>query len=123
VERNAKRAALVAKAEDWPWSSAHVRLQGSEQQKRMLSPWPVEEPRDYRKWLTNPKARKKSRISGMRSKGAGPMDRRSGYRKRSRNSGCKTPCGSAGDQEKVHDIFLFLFPDEFFKAWRNLSFR
>jgi putative transposase len=51
VERNAKRAALVAKAEDWPWSSAHVRLQGSEEQKRMLSPWPMGEPRDYLKWL------------------------------------------------------------------------
>ena len=37
VERNAKRAALVAKAEDWPGSSAHGRLYGSDEQKRLLS--------------------------------------------------------------------------------------
>jgi len=53
VERNAKRAALVRRADDWPWSSAHVRLYGTEEQKRMLSPWPVPEPRDYRKWLNH----------------------------------------------------------------------
>jgi putative transposase len=26
VERNALRAGLVDRAEDWPWSSVHVRL-------------------------------------------------------------------------------------------------
>jgi putative transposase len=51
VERNAKRAALVKKAEDWPWSSAHVRVYGKEQQKQILSPWPVAAPRPYRVWL------------------------------------------------------------------------
>src|SRR5208282_6176509 len=43
VERNAKRAALVKKAEDWPWASAHARLCGNERQKKMLSPWPMGE--------------------------------------------------------------------------------
>ena len=47
VERNAKRAALVKKAEDWPWSSVYARLYGNEKQKKMLSPWPVAEPRNY----------------------------------------------------------------------------
>jgi putative transposase len=51
VERNAKRAALVAKAEAWPWSSAHVRLYGNERQRQMLSPWPVLAPHPYRLWL------------------------------------------------------------------------
>ena len=51
VERNAQRAALVAKAEDWPWSSAHVRLYGSEKQKQILSPWPLPAPIPYRSWL------------------------------------------------------------------------
>ena len=51
VERNAKRAALVGKAEDWPWSSARARLRGKAQQKKLLSPWPVAEPRPYREWL------------------------------------------------------------------------
>jgi len=46
VERNAKRARLVKKAEEWPWSSVHVRLYGKAEQKKMLSPWPTPEPPD-----------------------------------------------------------------------------
>jgi putative transposase len=53
VERNAKRAALVKKAEDWRWSSVNVRLYGDEDQKAMLSPWPVAEPKDYLTWLNH----------------------------------------------------------------------
>ena len=41
VERNAKRAGLAPRAEDWPWSSVHVRLFGKAEEKQMLSPWPV----------------------------------------------------------------------------------
>lgn len=51
VERNAKRAALVKNAEDWKWSSIYTRLRGSDAQKKLLSPWPVEEPEDYRTWI------------------------------------------------------------------------
>jgi len=51
VERNAKRAALVKKAGDWPWSSAYARLYGDEKQKKLLSPWPLAEPRHYQQWL------------------------------------------------------------------------
>ena len=51
VERNAKRAALVKKAEEWPWSSVHARLYGDANRKKILSPWPVKEPDNYLKWL------------------------------------------------------------------------
>jgi len=51
VERNAQRAALVRKAEDWPWSSVYVRLYGSQEQKKLLSPWPMAEPSNYLQWL------------------------------------------------------------------------
>jgi putative transposase len=53
VERNAKRAGLAPRAEDWPWSSVHVRLFGKAEEKQMLSPWPVLEPPDYLKWLNH----------------------------------------------------------------------
>ena len=36
VERNAQRAALVKKAEDWPWSSVHVQVYGNAEQKKIL---------------------------------------------------------------------------------------
>jgi hypothetical protein len=41
-------AALVKKAEDWPWSRAYSRLYGNAKQKKILSPWPVTGPSDYR---------------------------------------------------------------------------
>ncbi len=47
VEGNAKRANLVERAEEWRWSSVWRRVQGSEEQKKMLSSWPIPEPNDY----------------------------------------------------------------------------
>jgi putative transposase len=49
VERNAKRAGLVKRAEDWPWSSVYARLYGNE--KQFLSTWPVAAPKNYVPWL------------------------------------------------------------------------
>ena len=57
VERNAKRAGLVKKAEEWPWSSVHVRLYGNAEQKKMLIAWPTPEPRDYVQWLNRAQGR------------------------------------------------------------------
>jgi len=57
VESNAKRAGLVKKAEEWPWSSVHVRLYGKAEQKKMLSPWPTPEPADYVLWLNRSQGR------------------------------------------------------------------
>jgi Transposase and inactivated derivatives len=45
VEANAKRARLVERAEDWPWSSL-VRC-GPEPDINLLSPWPSVKPRDW----------------------------------------------------------------------------
>jgi len=58
VERNARRAGLVAKAEDWRWSSVHVRRYGDAQKKQTLSAWPVPEPPDYLKWLNHAEGKK-----------------------------------------------------------------
>ena len=54
VERNAKKANLIKKAEDWQWSSAWRREQGMVKQKLILSPWPVARPRDYLEILNEP---------------------------------------------------------------------
>jgi len=54
VERNAKKANLVKKAENWRWSSACRREFGTNEQKKILSSWPVSKPKDYLHWLNEP---------------------------------------------------------------------
>jgi len=41
VERNALRANLVSRAEDWRWSSLWRWRQGDASRRRLLAPWPV----------------------------------------------------------------------------------
>ena len=47
VEGNALRAGLVARAEDWPWSSLPSRRNATSQTKQRLSPWPVDRPQEW----------------------------------------------------------------------------
>ncbi|MBI5135543.1 transposase [Candidatus Uhrbacteria bacterium] len=54
VERNAKRANIVEKAEDWKWSSVWRRENGSDEQKKLLSIWPIPPGRGYLTWLNKP---------------------------------------------------------------------
>lgn len=54
VERNAKKANLVRKAEDWQWSSVYRREQGALKQKQVLSAWPVPVPKNYLSLLNQP---------------------------------------------------------------------
>jgi len=56
VERNAKKANLVKKAENWRWSSVWRRENGGIEQKKLLSPWPVPEPKNYLTWLNEPRS-------------------------------------------------------------------
>ena len=44
VERNAKTAGLVKKAENWRWSSLWRREHGTQTQKKIISPWPTDMP-------------------------------------------------------------------------------
>ena len=45
VERNALRAGLASRAEDWPWSSLAQR--GGRRSQISLTPWPVSRPADW----------------------------------------------------------------------------
>ena len=64
VERNAQRAGLAKKAEDWPWSSAHACLRGNAKPKKLLGPWPVPEPDGYRQWLS--RSQRKEEVEKIR---------------------------------------------------------
>jgi putative transposase len=56
VERNALRARLVHRAETWQWSSLWRRKQGKAKLTTWLSPWPVEQPRDWLARVNRPQA-------------------------------------------------------------------
>ena len=53
VERNALRANLVKRAENWQWSSLWRRIQG-QKQSQWLTDWPVARPRQWVKWTNEP---------------------------------------------------------------------
>ena len=56
VERNALRAKLVTRAEDWQWSSLWRRDQRDDKLTTWLSDWPVERPRDWLARVNRPQA-------------------------------------------------------------------
>ena len=49
VERNALRANLVKRAEQWRWSSLWRREHGDEAAQAILSPWPIPQPAEWLK--------------------------------------------------------------------------
>jgi putative transposase len=54
VERNALRAKLVARAEDWRWGSLSARRGGGDGDRPGLTAWPIERPRDWTARVNRP---------------------------------------------------------------------
>jgi len=54
VQRNPVAAELVPQAQDWRWGSLWVRLHGDAEQKALLSPWPVDQPANWPRWVNQP---------------------------------------------------------------------
>jgi putative transposase len=54
VERNALRANLVKRADEWRWSSVWRRECGDAETKRLLSDWPLPRPADWPRILHEP---------------------------------------------------------------------
>jgi putative transposase len=54
VERNALRANLVARAEDWRWSSLWRRGSAAPEDRRWLSAWPLPRPRNWTALVNQP---------------------------------------------------------------------
>jgi putative transposase len=51
VERNALRANLVVRAEEWRWSSLWRRERGTTEEQSLLAAWPIERPADWTRWV------------------------------------------------------------------------
>jgi putative transposase len=54
VERNPLRANLVARAEEWRWSSLHRRIHATADEDAMLSEWPIERRPDWVEHVNEP---------------------------------------------------------------------
>jgi len=54
VERNALRARLVRRAENWRWCSLWRRERGTAEQRGLLSEWPVARPADWLEFVNQP---------------------------------------------------------------------
>lgn len=54
VERNPLRAGLIRRADQWRWSSLWRRLNGTRDQKRLLSSWPLSRPRQWSEYVEQP---------------------------------------------------------------------
>ena len=62
VERNAKKANLVKKAENWKWGSAWRIKYGTEKQKELLSDCPLPRSEDYFDWLNKPQTEEEEAV-------------------------------------------------------------
>jgi putative transposase len=62
VERNALKANLVRRAENWQWSSVWRREKGTVNQKQLLSPWPISVPSDYLTILNTPQTQEEEEV-------------------------------------------------------------
>ena len=58
VERNALRANLVSKAENWQFGSLWIRQFGTAKDKAMLSKWPLARPRKWVNFVNEPASEK-----------------------------------------------------------------
>ena len=54
AERNALRANLVKRAEDWPYGSLWIRQHGSAEHRAMISEWPLPRPRKWLQYVNEP---------------------------------------------------------------------
>ena len=54
VERNALRANLVSKAENWQWGSLWIRQFGTAEHQVMLAKWPIPKPRKWLQYVNEP---------------------------------------------------------------------
>lgn len=72
VERNAKQAKLVKRAQDWQWSSIWRREFGTTKQKNLLSKWPIDLPKRYLSWLNKPQSEKEEKAIELSTQKGSP---------------------------------------------------
>ena len=78
VERNALRANLVVRAEEWRWSSLWRRCRGTAEDKAVLAAWPLEVPEDWLERVNRADNESELERYAAASSAGGRMARRNG---------------------------------------------
>ena len=100
IERNALRAKLVSRAEDWPWSSLWRRMHGTEKKKLLLAEWPIDIPSDYLQWVNEEETQKTlSQIRGAIRRG-NPFGREDWVQEMVRQFGLESTLQNRGRPKK-----------------------
>lgn len=73
VERNARQANLVKKAQDWRWSSVWRRENGTKKQQSILAPWVVDMPDRYLVWLNKPQSEEEEQTIELATQKGSPF--------------------------------------------------
>ena len=77
MERNALRAKLVERAEEWKWSSAYRVARQDAKLMEFLNPWPMERPQNWIELVNEPDKTSKLddlRLSAQRGRPFGSED-------------------------------------------------
>jgi putative transposase len=54
VESNPLRAGILRRAQDWRWGSYSIRSKPRDDLRGLLSPWPIDVPADWSRWIHEP---------------------------------------------------------------------
>lgn len=73
VERNAVRANLIRRAEQWRWSSMWRRRFGDSGQRSLLSVWPLPKPRDWLRQVNRAQSAAEEEALGQAIKRSSPL--------------------------------------------------
>jgi putative transposase len=73
VERNPLRAKMVRRVEEWPWSSLHVRENGPDEMRELLSDWPIDRPRNWIERVNRPQTAAEEEMIRMSRRRGRPL--------------------------------------------------
>ena len=100
VERNALRANLVKRAEDWPWGSLWIRTHGTAEHRAMISDWPLPRPRNWIKYVNKPETEAELLALRRSSLRGTPYGRPDWVEKTAKNLGLEATLRSPGRPKK-----------------------
>jgi putative transposase len=100
IERNALRAGLARRAENWRWGSLWCRQKGSPQERGLLSEWPLPRPSDWLAWVNEPQSAKELEALRQSIARGRPFGTRTWQQKTARELGLESSFRQRGRPKK-----------------------